>query len=63
MSDRPERKGLGRGLSALLADAATTSPPANTAEQSARSPGDLSIPIEKSMPTPINPGGTSMKPS
>lgn len=55
MSDRPERKGLGRGLSALLADAATTSPPANTAEQSARSPGDLSIPIEKIHANPDQP--------
>lgn len=56
MSDRSERKGLGRGLTALLSDAGTTAQPAPPAA-GATSP-DTKAPIENLHPNPDQPRRT-----
>lgn len=53
MSERKERRGLGRGLSALMADVATDQ---SAAGDEARSPrADLQVPVEKLVPNPDQP--------
>ena len=52
MSKKPERKGLGRGLSALLADTGVSS---DVASQEATKKGLLTLPIEKVRPNPDQP--------
>jgi ParB family chromosome partitioning protein len=55
MSDKkPERRGLGRGLSALMADVAPAATDATTGESRPRRP-DLSIPVERIRPNPDQP--------
>ena len=54
-----KKKGLGRGLSALMADVAEApveAPAEESAEQTRRS--DLSVPIEKIVPNPDQPRQT-----
>ncbi|WP_114966981.1 ParB/RepB/Spo0J family partition protein [Alkalilacustris brevis] len=53
MSDRKERRGLGRGLSALMADVAVESG-ASGGERAPASP-DLRVPVEKIVPNPAQP--------
>lgn len=54
MADRKnERRGLGRGLSALMADVRASEAPADQPGQAARAPGTL--PVEKLMPNPGQP--------
>lgn len=60
MSDRPKSRGLGRGLSALMAD---VTPPAAVAEgqgEATRRP-DMMVPIEKVHPNPDQPRRTFTK--
>ncbi|WP_323781597.1 ParB/RepB/Spo0J family partition protein [Thalassovita sp.] len=53
MSDRPKSRGLGRGLSALMADVNPTPAPAEAGEGSRRP--DMMVPIEKVQPNPDQP--------
>ena len=55
MAEKKDRKGLGRGLSALLADVDASAPPvAPTQAEPARRPDDI-LPIEKVRPNPKQP--------
>ena len=55
MAEKKDRKGLGRGLSALLADVDAGAPPAaSTQAEPARRPDDI-LPIEKVRPNPKQP--------
>ncbi|MFY0681987.1 MAG: ParB/RepB/Spo0J family partition protein [Thalassovita sp.] len=56
MSDRPKTRGLGRGLSALMADVAPTAVVEDTAAGNSRA--DLMVPIEKVQPNPDQPRRT-----
>ncbi|GHD98242.1 chromosome partitioning protein ParB [Defluviimonas sp. 20V17] len=55
MSDKkPERRGLGRGLSALMADVAPAAADSATGEPRPRRP-DLTVPVERIRPNPDQP--------
>ncbi|MDX1782054.1 MAG: ParB/RepB/Spo0J family partition protein [Thalassovita sp.] len=55
MSDKPKSRGLGRGLSALMADVNPVQP---TAEAGAARRPDMMVPIEKVQPNPDQPRRT-----
>ncbi|MCB1368559.1 MAG: ParB/RepB/Spo0J family partition protein [Rhodobacteraceae bacterium] len=53
-NQKPERRGLGRGLSALMADVALANPQSDDSPAHARTP-DTHLPIEKLHPNPDQP--------
>ncbi|MBZ0128329.1 MAG: ParB/RepB/Spo0J family partition protein [Rhodobacteraceae bacterium] len=53
-NQKPERRGLGRGLSALMADVALANPQSDDSPARARTP-DTHLPIEKLHPNPDQP--------
>ncbi|MCB2127727.1 MAG: ParB/RepB/Spo0J family partition protein [Rhodobacteraceae bacterium] len=56
MSDKkPERRGLGRGLSALMADVRLSEPAEDAEEKAAPRRADTRLPVEKLVPNPDQP--------